>query len=88
MNYETKLAFIPNQILSYLQVTASHSYIDPAEKDIACKVHEEEVVRFYCEPCETCICVLCTFQVGVILVLLCGLELYIHSICEFKMGIW
>ncbi len=49
-----------------LQVTASHSYIDPAEKDIACKVHEEEVVRFYCEPCETCICVLCTFQVGAV----------------------
>ena len=21
-----------------------------------------QVVRFYCEPCETCICVLCTFN--------------------------
>ena len=24
--------------------------------------HSDEVVRFYCEPCETCICVLCTFN--------------------------
>lgn len=21
-----------------------------------------EIVKFYCEPCEVCICVLCTFQ--------------------------
>ena len=39
------------------QVTKSHSYIDAdVEKDIECKVHTNEMVRFYCEPCEICIC--------------------------------
>ena len=45
------------------KVTANHSIFDvEIEKDIECKEHEDEVVRFYCEPCETCICVLCTFN--------------------------
>ena len=45
------------------KVTANHSIFDiEIEKDIECKIHEDEVVRFYCEPCETCICVLCTFN--------------------------
>ena len=44
-------------------MTAGHSIFDvEIEKDIECKEHAEEVVRFYCEPCETCICVLCTFN--------------------------
>lgn len=45
------------------KVTATHSIFDiEIEKDIECKEHQDEVVRFYCEPCETCICVLCTFN--------------------------
>ena len=45
------------------KVTKNHSIFDvDIEKDIECKEHPEEVVRFYCEPCETCICVLCTFN--------------------------
>lgn len=45
------------------KVTSSHNLFDiEIEKDIECKEHEDEVVRFYCEPCETCICVLCTFN--------------------------
>lgn len=45
------------------KVTKGHSIFDvEIEKDIECKEHSEEVVRFYCEPCETCICVLCTFN--------------------------
>ena len=45
------------------RVTSGHSIFDvEIEKDIECKEHKEEVVRFYCEPCETCICVLCTFN--------------------------
>ena len=45
------------------KVTANHSLFDvQIEKDIECKEHQDEVVRFYCEPCETCICVLCTFN--------------------------
>lgn len=45
------------------KVTAGHSLFDiEIEKDIECKEHKDEVVRFYCEPCETCICVLCTFN--------------------------
>ncbi|XP_067680171.1 tripartite motif-containing protein 2-like isoform X1 [Haliotis asinina] len=45
------------------KVTKSHSLFDvEIEKDIECKEHKDEVVRFYCEPCEACICVLCTFN--------------------------
>ncbi|XP_067675990.1 uncharacterized protein [Haliotis asinina] len=45
------------------KVTQKHSLIDiEGEKDIECKSHPEEIVRFYCEPCEKCICVVCTFQ--------------------------
>jgi len=32
------------------------------EKEIECKEHTDEVVRFYCETCETAICILCTFN--------------------------
>ncbi|KAL4223956.1 interferon-beta production [Mactra antiquata] len=45
------------------KVTKNHSIFDcEIEKDIECKEHTEEAVRFYCEPCEACICVLCTFN--------------------------
>ena len=45
------------------KVTKNHSIFDvDIEKDIECKEHSDEVVRFYCEPCEACICVLCTFN--------------------------
>ncbi|KAH9515203.1 hypothetical protein Btru_019506 [Bulinus truncatus] len=45
------------------KVTQNHSLFDvEIEKDIECKEHQDEVVRFYCEPCQTCICVLCTFN--------------------------
>ncbi|XP_069135868.1 tripartite motif-containing protein 2-like isoform X4 [Argopecten irradians] len=45
------------------KVTKNHSIFDvDIEKDIECKEHQDEVVRFYCEPCEACICVLCTFN--------------------------
>ena len=45
------------------KVTSGHSIFDiEIEKDIECKEHADEVVRFYCEPCETCICVICTFN--------------------------
>ncbi|GFN90103.1 E3 ubiquitin-protein ligase trim56 [Plakobranchus ocellatus] len=45
------------------KVTQHHSLIDlEGEKDIVCKVHTEEIVKFYCEPCGACICVVCAFQ--------------------------
>ncbi|RUS76029.1 hypothetical protein EGW08_016207, partial [Elysia chlorotica] len=45
------------------KVTQQHSIIDlEGEKDIVCKVHTEEMVKFYCEPCRACICVVCAFQ--------------------------
>ena len=44
-------------------VTKGHSLYDiGVEKDIECKTHEGELIRYYCEECEACICVLCTFQ--------------------------
>merc|ERR1712168_1238251 len=43
--------------------TSNHNIFDVGiEKDIQCKEHADEVVRFYCETCDTCICVLCTFN--------------------------
>ena len=51
------------QLHKETKVTMGHSVFDvEIEKDIECKEHSDEVVRFYCEPCETCICVLCTFN--------------------------
>ena len=45
------------------KVTKAHSLFDiEIEKEIECKKHRDEIVRFYCEPCEQCICVVCTFQ--------------------------
>lgn len=46
------------------KVTHSHSVIDMdvLNKDIACKAHVDEAVRYYCETCEMCICVVCAFQ--------------------------
>lgn len=45
------------------QVTKSHNIFDvEIEKDIECKEHPEEVVRFYCETCEEPVCILCTFN--------------------------
>ncbi|XP_033741022.1 uncharacterized protein LOC117327900 [Pecten maximus] len=58
------------------KVTQQHSLIDvEGEKDIECKAHPEEIVRFYCEPCDTCICIVCTFQ-----------EHRDHDICSFNDG--
>lgn len=58
-------------------VTKNHTMYDiESEKEIECKVHTEEVVRFFCEQCETCICVLCTFQ-----------EHAEHEVISFKEGV-
>ena len=38
-------------------------------------MHPGETVRFYCEMCETCICVVCTFQ-----------EHKDHDVCSFSDG--
>lgn len=47
----------------YLQVTKNHNIFDvEIEKEIECKEHSDEVVRFYCESCETAICIICTFN--------------------------
>jgi len=36
--------------------------VDIEEKDVACRTHDGELIRFYCEPCAACICVVCAFQ--------------------------
>lgn len=44
-------------------MTRGHNIFDiEIEKEIECKEHNDEVVRFYCETCETAICILCTFN--------------------------
>lgn len=46
-----------------VKVTSGHSLFDvETEKDIECREHRDEAVRFYCEPCSMCICILCTFN--------------------------
>ena len=61
---------------STTKVTQDHSLIDlEGQKDIECKVHPGETVRFYCEMCEACICVVCTFQ-----------EHKDHDVCSFSDG--
>ena len=45
------------------KVTAGHSLFDlEIEKDVECKEHKDEAIRFYCEPCDACVCILCTFH--------------------------
>jgi tripartite motif-containing protein 56 len=51
------------QLHKQTKVTSGHSLFDvETEKDIECHEHRDEAVRFYCEPCDTCICILCTFN--------------------------
>lgn len=58
------------------KVTQDHNLIDiEGQKDIECKEHPEETVRFYCEKCEMCICVVCAFQ-----------EHKDHDVCSFNDG--
>nr|CDS15679.1 trim56 protein [Echinococcus granulosus] len=46
-----------------IRVTKDHAIFSLATGSaIACKEHPEEPVRFYCEACSTCVCVLCTFN--------------------------
>lgn len=45
------------------KVTRNHNIFDiEIEKDIECKEHPEEVIRFYCETCEVPVCIICTFN--------------------------
>ncbi|XP_041350759.1 uncharacterized protein LOC121369766 [Gigantopelta aegis] len=64
------------QLHGSTKVTQKHSLIDiQEEKNIECKTHPEEIVRFYCEPCEACICVVCAFQ-----------DHRSHDVCSFSDG--
>ncbi|ESN96207.1 hypothetical protein HELRODRAFT_163248 [Helobdella robusta] len=46
-----------------MKVTSCHSLFDlDTEKDAECKDHPGEPVRFYCERCQMCVCVLCAFN--------------------------
>ncbi|VUZ52664.1 unnamed protein product [Hymenolepis diminuta] len=46
-----------------IRVTRDHAIFSLAtESAIACREHPEEPVRFYCENCSACVCVLCTFN--------------------------
>ena len=53
----------PNFFFAY-KVTAEHSLVDVEveDKDVLCRTHPGELVRFYCEQCSSCICVVCAFE--------------------------
>jgi B-box zinc finger len=36
--------------------------VEVEEKDVVCKTHDGELIRYYCEQCATCICVVCAFE--------------------------
>jgi len=45
-----------------MKITSTHNVYElEIEKDILCKSHPNETVRFYCEACEQCVCVACTY---------------------------
>ncbi|CAF4700103.1 unnamed protein product [Rotaria socialis] len=45
-----------------ITITRNHSIYElEIEKDILCKHHQTEFVRYYCEQCETCVCIACTY---------------------------
>ena len=47
----------------WVQITSDHAVFNAeVEKEIECRSHQEEPVRFYCDECEACVCVLCTFH--------------------------
>jgi hypothetical protein len=60
-----------------MKITSNHSIYElDIEKDIMCKQHPNEQVRFYCEQCEVCVCVPCTFT-----------DHRDHDLVDFKQGI-
>ena len=60
-----------------MKITINHSIYElEIEKDIMCKKHPNEQVRFYCEACEVCVCVPCTYT-----------EHHDHELVDFKDGI-
>ena len=45
------------------KITSGHAVFNAeVEKEIECRSHQDEPVRFYCDDCDTCVCVLCTFH--------------------------
>lgn len=45
------------------KVTSLHSLFKlDIEKDLHCKVHISEMIKYFCETCDECICLLCAFQ--------------------------
>ena len=45
------------------KVTCLHSLFKlDIEKDLHCKVHLSEMIKYFCETCDECICLLCAFQ--------------------------
>jgi len=45
-------------------VTSGHSLLDVnnVELSMECEHHSGELVRFYCNTCHVCVCVLCTYR--------------------------
>lgn len=59
-----------------MKITSNHNIYElEVEKDIMCKTHPDEIVRFYCEACELCVCVACTFTTHMN-----------HDLVDFKEG--
>ncbi len=59
-----------------MKISMNHSVFElEIEKDCMCKVHTSEQVRFYCELCEVCVCIPCTYT-----------EHRDHDLVDFKEG--
>ncbi|KAI3387424.1 hypothetical protein SNEBB_000955 [Seison nebaliae] len=45
-----------------LRITATHTFYELNMESVAtCSIHPSENVRFFCERCDECVCVICTF---------------------------
>jgi hypothetical protein len=62
---------------SQMKITLNHSIYElEIEKDIYCKKHIHEQVRYYCEECDICVCLACTHT-----------DHRDHDLVDFKDGI-
>ncbi|ESO09930.1 hypothetical protein HELRODRAFT_72857, partial [Helobdella robusta] len=45
------------------KVTQFHALFDmQIEKSVQCRTHSDEIVKYFCEPCDECVCILCAFH--------------------------
>ncbi|KAL7668985.1 hypothetical protein ACOME3_009661 [Neoechinorhynchus agilis] len=58
-----------------LSISSTHNFYElELENDVLCNLHPDDPVRYFCETCEQCICIICA----------CGPEHKNHTMLNFK----